>query len=404
MESLKVLYKVGPGPSSSHTIGPMRAASSFLKKYPKADQYKVELWGSLAATGKGHLTDFIIKKVFTDADRNIHVIFRSDYVHPYHPNGMLFTAYEHNVEIGRDQIFSIGGGNLSHEGESQLTEEIIYSYENFNEIIKYAKQKNITLWQLAVEHEGSEILTFLKDEVWSVMKQSVVDGLSTKEVLPGSLQLERRAKDFFEKSKDFLGEVQELAQLFAYALAVSEQNAAGAFIVTSPTCGAAGLLPGLFYFLQKKHSFSDDEMAKALAVAGVFGIVIKKNASVSGAEAGCQAEVGSAASMAAAGMAYLLGANLDQQEYAAEIAMEHHLGLTCDPVDGLVQIPCIERNAVGARRAYDAAYYALLAQSNNRISFDTVVATMIATGRDMLPGYRETSQEGLAKAFFLKGS
>ncbi|NIZ40516.1 L-serine ammonia-lyase, iron-sulfur-dependent, subunit alpha [Entomospira entomophila] len=403
MESLRVLYKIGPGPSSSHTIGPMRAAMQFLEHYPKATTYQVELWGSLAATGKGHLTDYIIKKVFNDAKKEIHIVFKAEFVHLFHPNGMLFTAYLDEKEIGREQIFSIGGGNLAHEGEAQLTETATYHYDNFKEIYNDAKERNLELWQIAVETEGEEILTFLKDEVWGVMKRAVESGLAVEEVLPGSLQLQRRAKKFLAQSQTKEGEAKELAELFAYALAVSEENAAGSFIITAPTCGAAGLMPGLFYFLQKKFQFTDEQMAKALAFGGMFGIVIKKNASVSGAEAGCQAEIGSAASMAAAGTAYLLGATLEAQEYAAEIAMEHHLGLTCDPVDGLVQIPCIERNAVGSRRAYDAAHYAMLSEDGHRISFDTVVATMWETGLNLRPEYRETSQGGLAKAF-LKGS
>jgi L-serine dehydratase len=279
----------------------------------------------------------------------------------------------------------------------------IYPYAHFDAIYQDAKTQNIPLWQLAVQHEGVEILEFLKTEVWQVMKDAVQSGLTHDDVLPGTLQLKRRAKNFLAKSKEQTAEVRDLGEMFAYALAVSEENAAGSFIITDPTCGAAGLLPGIFYFMQQKKNFSDDDMAKALAVAGMFGIVIKKNASVSGAEAGCQAEIGSAASMAAAGVAYLLGATLEQQEYAAEIAMEHHLGLTCDPVDGLVQIPCIERNAVGSRRAYDAAHYAMFSEGGHRVSFDTVVATMHETGLNLKPEYRETSQGGLAK-LFLKGS
>ncbi len=405
MESLKILYKVGPGPSSSHTIGPMRAAQNFLATYPAADHFEVELWGSLAATGKGHLTDYIIHKTFSEANKKAVVLFKPEILHDFHTNGMLFKAYAFNETLlGEDMIFSVGGGNLLHVGESRGGAVDTYPFNTFSEMMVTCKKDNISLWELAVRYEGEEVLSFLDQEIWQVIKDAVKTGLAATEVLPGTLKLERRAKKFIEKSREQKdAQMRETGELFAYALAVSEENAAGSFVVTTPTCGAAGLLPGVFYFLQQKHGFSDHDISKALAVAGMVGIVIKKNASVSGAEAGCQAEVGSACSMAAAGAAYLLNCTLEQIEYAAEIGMEHHLGLTCDPVDGLVQIPCVERNAIGAKRALDAVSYAMYATGGHKISFDTVVATMWETGLNLRPEYKETSLGGLAKAF-MKGS
>lgn len=383
----------------------MRAAQNFLATYPSAHHFEAELWGSLAATGKGHLTDYIINKTFTEAGKTVNIVFKPEILHEFHTNGMLFKAFDANQTLlGEDMIFSVGGGNLLHVGESRGGAVATYPFNTFSEMMAVCKNDNISLWELAVRYEGEEILTFLDQEIWQVIKEAVKTGLATTEILPGSLKMERRAKTFIEQSREQKDpQIRETGELFAYALAVSEENAAGAFVVTAPTCGAAGLLPGVFYFLQQKHGFSDHEISKALAVAGMAGIVIKKNASVSGAEAGCQAEVGSACSMAAAGAAYLLGCTLDQIEYAAEIAMEHHLGLTCDPVDGLVQIPCVERNAIGAKRALDAVVYAMYATGGHKVSFDTVVLTMWETGLNLRPEYKETSLGGLAKAF-LRGS
>lgn len=404
MQSIRLLLKSGPGPSSSHTIGPMKATRAFLEMAPNADSYEVELWGSLALTGKGHLTDYIIEKTFEENNVHKHnIVFKANYTHPFHPNGLKFTALDSTNHAIKSQVyFSIGGGFIIKEGESLSGSDTpVYKHRKFSEILKYVRDKNIELWQYVEEWEGKEIFDYLKD-TWEVMKKSVEDGLVATEVIPGSIKLKRRSKEMFDNAQKQTSELKDLGELFAYTLAVSEQNASGNTIITAPTCGAAGVLPGLLYYFYKNKNISEGIILKAMAIAGLVGLVIKENATISGAEGGCQAEVGSACCMASAAAVYMLGGTLEQLEYAAEMAIEHHLGLTCDPVDGLVQIPCIERNAVAVRRALDNAYYAMFTDGIHSVSLDTSIKTMLETGKDLKAEYRETSLGGLATNF--KGS
>lgn len=405
MESIKELLKAGPGPSSSHTIGPMKASLAFLQRAPQAAAYSVELWGSLAATGKGHLTDYIIDKTFKEAGKTVRIEFKAEYTHSFHPNGMRFHAFDsQGQESAVWTVFSIGGGALLEEGQERRESGQAYPFQTFKEMLAFCDKEGYgrDLWKVALHFEGQEIFKYLH-EIWTVMKNAIYRGLAGEGVLPGGIGCRRRAKEFWESRTNLPEQERSLKELFAYALAASEENASGAEVVTAPTCGAAGVIPGLFYFLQQTRIFSDDDMVKALACAALVGVTVKSNASVSGAEAGCQAEVGTACSMAALGAAWLLGGSLEQMEYAAEIAMEHHLGLTCDPVAGLVQIPCIERNAMGARRALDSAYYALFTNGSHRVNFDTVVAVMYETGINLKSEYKETAQGGLAR-FYMEGS
>ena len=397
MQSLKELYKIGNGPSSSHTMGPKRAVEWFKKKNPTADKIDVYLYGSLAFTGKGHLTDKIIEKTLHPIENNI--IFDTDFVCSKHPNTMDMVAYKNGQEISRDRVYSVGGGTIEIEGMGTAIVPDIYKLSKFEDIEEYCSKNNIGLQDYVYETEDADIKEFLK-EVWEAMKESIKLGLQVEGVIPGKLQVQRRAKKIYEnnrKDEDFT--LKRTRELTSYAYAVSENNASGEVIVTAPTCGASGVLPAVLYYIYKQDNFPDEKMIDALAVAGLIGNLVKTNASISGAECGCQAEIGTACSMAAAAAAYLMGLNISQIENAAEIAMEHHLGLTCDPIYGYVQIPCIERNAVGALRAVDAANMASFITHETHISFDLVVETMYETGIDLKSHYRETSEGGLAKKY-----
>lgn len=394
MDTLRELFKIGFGPSSSHTMGPHKAALKFLEQVKDlpVQHFVVELYGSLAATGKGHLTDWIIMQTLGE-DRTS-IIFKPEVVYDYHANGMKFFAYdENNVQLAEYLVFSVGGGDIRELNESRKSQNKVYHLSTMNGILTWCKENHKQLYEYVLYSEGEEIFNYLR-EVWQVMKSAVEEGLQREGLIPGILGLRRRAKSFYERylrTKDFT------TLIFACSQAVSEQNASGSRIVTAPTCGASGALPGLLYSLQLYYGYSDEEITKALAIAGLIGNVVKENGSISGAEAGCQAEIGTACAMAAGACCYLMGGDNQQIEYAAEIGLEHHLGLTCDPVEGLVQVPCIERNPIAARRAYDAAQYALLTDGEHIITLDMAIQTMKETGKDLNSKYRETSTGGLAK-------
>ncbi len=395
MKSIASVYKIGNGPSSSHTVGPFTAAQIFLERYPDADDYQVTLYGSLAYTGEGHGTGKAIREGLPGS----RIIFDTETTDLPHPNTMLFQAFKGGKEIASVRMFSIGGGSIRIENESSPEDKEIYTQKNFSEILALCNQENISLLSMIYILEGAPLREYLK-KVWTAMKNSVERGLATEGVLPGGLNLLRKAKFLYEKR--CYNESADVAMnrvIAAYAYAAAEENAAENVVVTAPTCGSCGVVPSILYYMHKDKGFPEEEILDALAIAGMIGNVIRTNASISGAECGCQAEIGSACSMAAAAVATLYGLNIDQIEYSAEIAMEHNLGLTCDPVKGLVQIPCIERNAVAAMRALSSVNLSRFLYTTRKISFDEVVATMYRTGLDMNEKYRETSHGGLAQIY-----
>ena len=397
MQSLKYLYRIGRGPSSSHTMGPLTAAERFLAAYPDAERYKVILYGSLAKTGKGHMTDGILHEAF--AGRDCEII--ADLVTPteFHPNTVDFIAYSDGREYARERYYSIGGGEILKDGDTASSHPDVYDFRSFWEISKYCRKNDLRIWQYVEQREGPGIWDYLS-EVWQVMQNAIREGLEAQGVLQGGIALQRKARYLHrQRHIDESEETRTNRLICAYAYAVSEQNASGGTIVTAPTCGACGVVPAVLKFLQKKRNFTDTQIIHALATAGIIGDLIKTNASISGAECGCQAEIGSACSMAAAAAAELFELDLDQIEYAAEMSMEHHLGLTCDPILGLVQIPCIERNAIAAMRALNAVNLADFLGDSRMISFDMIVDTMYETGKDLKVIYRETAEGGLAKKF-----
>lgn len=395
MESLRELYKVGRGPSSSHTIGTERACRKMAEKYSDADSFKAVLYGSLAKTGKGHCTDEVIKKTFLP--KECAVEFNLTEADLPHPNTMDIFALKDDEIIGKARILSVGGGSIVFDGKEESSPERIYKHTKFSDIAEYCEKENIELWEYVFSVEDEEFYDYLA-YIWETMKNSIKRGLADEGVLPGGLDVHKKAKTLFlSQHVDESSETRENRMVCAYAFAVGEQNASGEIIVTAPTCGAAGVLPSVLYYEQKKHRFSDDAIIKALATAGLIGNIIKTNASISGAECGCQAEIGSACAMASAALASLFSLSTDKIEYAAEIAIEHHLGLTCDPICGLVQIPCIERNAVAAMRAINAVNLSSFLWNTRKISFDKVVETMRETGLDMHSAYKETSEGGLAR-------
>ena len=397
MESIRSLFRVGHGPSSSHTIGPQLAAEHFRMQNSHACSYRVTLYGSLAATGKGHLTDQAIIQAL--APINVEFIWKPEELLPAHPNGMLFEALDANGRVFASwQGYSVGGGAIQEEGHPRNPVKNIYPLHSMQEIMRHCTQTGQSFWEHVEEKEGPEIWTFLKD-IWQVMQDSIQHGLQAEGVLPGGLGVSRKASVYFRKIKlngaDFL----KHGFLPAYALAVAEENATGGLIVTAPTCGSGGVLPAVLKHVKDHMDCSEAVLLRALATAGLIGNLIKFNASLSGAEVGCQGEIGSACAMAAAAATQILGGTIRQIEYAAEMGLEHHLGLTCDPVNGLVQIPCIERNAFAATRAMDCATYALYSDGTHRVSFDEVVQVMKQTGHDLPSLYRETSSGGLALTY-----
>ena len=398
MKSIREIYKIGKGPSSSHTMGPERAAQLFKRKYPDADAFKVILYGSLSKTGVGHGTDRVLREVLSPLPTEI-VFSKEDLPHS-HPNTMDFFAYQEGAEIGNLRVESIGGGDIRILGQRDTESEEVYIEHSFAEIADFCKWRYIhTLSEYVELNEGPEIWDFLM-EVWQTMKRSIDEGLAATGVLPGGLNVHRKAKYLYEQEpEEKVPALQEFQMLAAYAYAVAEQNADNGTVVTAPTCGACGVLPAVLKYAQVTRGFTDEQIIRGLATAGIIGNLTKTNASISGAECGCQAEIGTACSMAAAALAELYKQNLDQVEYAAEVAMEHHLGLTCDPICGLVQIPCIERNAVAAVRAMNACNLSYFLTGSRNISYDMVCRAMKETGIHLDHRFRETSEGGLAKLY-----
>lgn len=378
-------------------MGPRMAAQQYLNKHPEALHFRVTLYGSLAATGKGHLTDRAILDVLGE-DRT-EIVWHPEIVLDFHPNGMRFETISTDGQAsGSWLVFSVGGGALAEEGDQLVQSPDIYELDSLLDIKHWCEQRGKSYWEYVEEREGKEIWDYL-EEVWVVMKAAVERGLEHEGVLPGCLKLRRKAPDYFIKAMGYNSNLQTRGLVFAYALAVSEENASGGRIVTAPTCGACGVVPAVLYHIQKSRKFPDRRILHALATAGLVGNVAKSRASISGAEAGCQAEVGVACAMAAAAANYIFGGSLATIEYSAEMGLEHHLGMTCDPICGLVQIPCIERNAHAAARALDANIYATYAEGLHRISYDKAVDVMRQTGHDLPSLYRETSTGGLAKEY-----
>lgn len=400
MKSIKEIYRIGTGPSSSHTMGPRKAAEIFLQRNPEAVQFKVILYGSLAATGKGHMTNIAITETLQPI-APVEIIWEPKIFLPFHPNGMTFISLDkEGKETDKWTVFSIGGGALAEEndGKNSINTPDVYSMNHMTEILQWCERTGKSYWEYVKECEESDIWDYLA-EVWIAMKESIQRGLDNEGVLPGPLNLRRKASTYYIRASGYKSSLQSRGLVFAYALAVSEENASGGVIVTAPTCGSCGVVPAVLYHLQKSREFSDIRILRALATAGLIGNIVKHNASISGAEAGCQAEVGTACSMASAAANQLFGGSPSQIEYAAEMGLEHHLGMTCDPVCGLVQIPCIERNAYAAARALDANLYSSFTDGMHRVSFDKVVAVMKETGNDLPSLYKETSEGGLAKEY-----
>ena len=393
MESIKEIFKIGKGPSSSHTMGPRKAATIFKERYSGAEKYNVTLYGSLASTGKGHFTDTALEDVLTP--EKCEIIWKPDVFLKEHPNGMKFEAFDSNQSIiGEWTTFSIGGGDISDNGKRKKTKHI-YPHSKMADILKWCQKNGRTFWEYVDLHEEQGYKEYLQ-EVWQIMKAAVERGIAAEGVIPGGLNLGRKASSTYIKARCYQGSMQRRAVLCAYALAVAEENAAGGEIVTAPTCGSCGVLPGVLYYNQKYYDFDDERIIRALSTAGLIGTLIKTNASISGAEVGCQGEIGSACSMAAGAGVQLFGGTQAQVEYGAAIGIEHFLGLTCDPVKGLVQVPCIERNAFAATRSVDANIYALMSDGKHLVSFDTVVEAMKRTGHDIPSLYKETAIGGLA--------
>lgn len=395
MESIKQIFKIGYGPSSSHTMGPLKAAMKFLAVSHGAASRRVTLYGSLAATGRGHLTDKAILDALTP-DAPCEIVWMPEIFLPFHPNGMKFEALDADGNVtAEDTYYSIGGGDILKEGESRQKADSVYEMSTIREIQKWCEKTGSSFWEYVDRCEGPAVWEYL-EEVWSVMKQAVERGIEAEGVLPGGLGVRRKAVSYYVHAEGYANSLKSRGLVYAYALAVSEENASGGKIVTAPTCGSCGIVPAVLYHLHKSKNFSEKRILRALATAGLFGSVVKHNASVSGAEVGCQGEVGVACAMAAAAASQLFGGTPAQIEYSAEMGLEHHLGLTCDPVCGLVQIPCIERNAYAAARALDANLYAAFSDGRHSVSFDRIVEVMKQTGHDLPSLYKETSQGGLA--------
>lgn len=400
MESIKEIYRIGKGPSSSHTMGPQKASQIFYDHNAEAQRIDVTLYGSLAATGRGHMTDVIIEETLSRVPK-VNIIWKPSIYLPFHPNGMSFSSYDNEGhQTDTWTVYSVGGGALSEGEERRWLPERkeIYEAKSLTEIMNWCDKTGRSYWEYVKENEDSDIWDYLM-EVWKTMQEAVKRGIDHEGVLPGPLNLPRKAPTYYVKARGYKQSLQSRGLVYAYALAVSEENASGGTIVTAPTCGSCGVMPAVLYHLAKGHDFSDMRILHALATAGIFGNVVKTNASISGADVGCQGEVGVACAMAAAAVSQLFGGWPAQIEYAAEMGLEHHLGMTCDPVCGLVQIPCIERNAFAATRALDANLYAAFSDGKHRVSFDRVVRVMKQTGHDLPSLYKETSEGGLAKEF-----
>ena len=403
MQTIREIFKIGYGPSSSHTIGPVHAADIYMERHPDVHNFRVTLFGSLSLTGKGHHTDNALIKAFLPNDLSI--VWNDNEELPLHPNGMRFEALDPNGEtIDKWDVYSIGGGDL-RDDTGILNNANVYSFSTMSQILKWCEQEGKTFWEYVEDNEGKEIWGFLHD-VWLTMKETIQRGIDNEGVLPGPIKLARRASSHHTKALNQHGTIKNIGLMFAFALAVSEENASGGRIVTAPTCGSSGVLPAALFYLSRDEHLNESKILRGLATAGLIANLVKTNASISGAEVGCQGEIGTACAMAAAAITQILGGSPNQIEYAAEMAMEHNLGLTCDPVLGFVQIPCIERNAIATTKAYSCAVYALSSDGGHKISFDKAVSTMAETGRDIQVAYRETGIGGLAKnweAFKAKG-
>lgn len=392
MDSIRNLYKIGHGPSSSHTMAPQKAAQRFKDNNPDVSSFRVTLYGSLAATGKGHMTDIAI--IDTLLPYTTEIVWEPEIVLPFHTNGMKFEAIKDGKSINEWIVYSIGGGDLS-EGENRVEQPSLYDKTLMKSILEWCEETGKTFWEYVEDTEDKDIYEYLLT-VWKTMEAAIQRGLDSEGLLPGGLGLQRKSSMYYVKSRGYQGSMKSRALIYSYALAVSEENASGNIIVTAPTCGSSGVLPAVLYHLKMNHNFSDTKIVRALATAGLIGNLVKFNASVSGAEVGCQGEVGVACAMAAGAACQLFGGSPQQIEYAAEMGLEHHLGLTCDPICGLVQIPCIERNAFAAARALDSCSFAMLSDGKHLINFDKVVRTMEQTGHDLPSLYKETSAGGLA--------
>lgn len=396
MESIKQLYKIGQGPSSSHTMGPKKAAARFAESIGATPaRFEAALYGSLAATGRGHLTDVAIQSVLSPIAPT-EILWAPDTVLPFHTNGMTFRAFDADGALMASRTYySIGGGDIVEEGEQRTQGESIYPLTKIQDILKWCEDTGRSYWEYVDMYESPDIWDYLA-EVWRVMKAAVERGIEAEGVLPGGLGVRRKAVSYYVHAAGYNDSLRSRGLVYAYALAVSEENAAGGEIVTAPTCGSCGIVPAVLYHLYTSKGFSEKRILRALATAGLFGNIVKFNASVSGAEVGCQGEVGVACAMAAAAASQLFGGTVAQIEYSAEMGLEHHLGLTCDPVCGLVQIPCIERNAYAAARALDANLYAAYSDGRHSVSFDRIVEVMKQTGHDIPSLYKETAKGGLA--------
>lgn len=399
MRSIKEIYRIGNGPSSSHTMGPKKAAELFLSQHQDAANFTVTLYGSLAATGKGHFTDQAILSVLNPVAPT-EIIWQPKIFLPFHPNGMKFVAYDREGHQDGDwTVYSVGGGALADDdGSIGEDEGEIYPLSTMAEILEWCETKGKCFWEYVKENETWDIWDYLA-EVWQTMKNAIERGLDEEGSLPGPPNLRRRASSFYIKAGGSKDNIKSRGLVFAYALACAEVNASGGIIATAPTCGSCGVLPAVLYHFYKSRNFSESKILRALATAGIVGDIVKANASISGADVGCQGEVGVACSMAAAATSQLFGGSPAQIEYAAEMGLEHHLGMTCDPVCGMVQIPCIERNAYAAARALDCNLFSSLTDGTHRVSFDKVVSVMKQTGHDLPSLYKETSEGGLAKDF-----
>lgn len=395
MESIRQIFRIGNGPSSSHTMAPKRAAQIFAGRVDGASRFRVTLYGSLAATGRGHMTDAAILSVL-EPIAPVEIVWKPETVLPYHPNGMLFEALYGDTVLHRWTVFSIGGGALGSEDASDAKLPDIYELSTITDIQQWCDANGSSYWEYVERCEGPDIWDYLA-EVWRVMQQSVRRGLDAAGAIPGGLGIRRKAADYLIRAQGYSGTMKSRGMVYAYALAVSEENATGGEIVTAPTCGSSGVLPAVLYYLNESRVFPQSRILRALATAGLFGDVVRTNASISGAEVGCQGEIGVACAMAAGAACQLFGGSPGQIEYAAEMGLEHHLGLTCDPVCGLVQIPCIERNAFAAARALDANTFSTFSDGKHRVSFDKVVEVMKQTGHDLPSLYKETAEGGLAK-------
>lgn len=395
MDSIKKIYKIGNGPSSSHTMGPKKACEIFYAKNHDASSYKAHIFGSLALTGKGHLTDVAIEKVLGS---KVKVIWHPNEKLPLHTNGMRFEAFDSQERLtDKWEVYSIGGGEIMDE-KSKIEPREVYPHTNMKDIMQHLDDEGGTFWEYVFRNDDDDLHDYLV-EVWQAMKSAIEKGLKSEGTLPGGLKILRKAPSYYTKAKMQNMLIQDDSLIFAYALAVAEENASGNIVVTAPTCGSSGILPSVLYFFWKDKNYDEEFIIKALATAGLIGNLVKENASISGAEVGCQGEVGVASSMASAAATQLIGGSIPQIEYGASAALEHHLGLTCDPVAGLVQIPCIERNAFGAQRAIDSALYVSNSDGRHFVMFDQVVEAMKQTGNDLPSLYKETAQGGLAKVY-----